>query len=174
MQGCVPATTEVAGRGECSDTKSSAGVAPPGVGEDEEEMNTEKLTADKLQAMILVTISQKMLDMGLEGPRSSMVIDWASQSAARQVDQFLRPMTDTMRMRFSVLATYDVLESERVPVDWWQSMRQRWAPRWWLARHPVRERVIATKVQFVCPHLPIGRACGEHAHFEFLKKGTVL
>ena len=23
------------------------------------------------------------------------------------------------------------------PRDWWQAVRQRWCPRWWLARHPV-------------------------------------
>ena len=23
------------------------------------------------------------------------------------------------------------------PRDWWQAFRERWCPRWWLARHPV-------------------------------------
>ena len=24
------------------------------------------------------------------------------------------------------------------PADWWQAVRARWCPRWWLAKHPVR------------------------------------
>jgi hypothetical protein len=29
----------------------------------------------------------------------------------------------------------------RWPDDWWQAFRERWFPRWWLARWPVRFRV---------------------------------
>lgn len=32
-----------------------------------------------------------------------------------------------------------ILESvEEFPIDWWQAVRQRWAPRWWIRRHPVK------------------------------------
>jgi hypothetical protein len=27
------------------------------------------------------------------------------------------------------------------PHDWWQAVRQRWLPAWWLAKHPVKMHV---------------------------------
>ena len=30
-----------------------------------------------------------------------------------------------------------------VPCDWWQAVRARWAPKWWLERHPIHVRYFA-------------------------------
>ena len=41
------------------------------------------------------------------------------------------------------------------PRDWWQAVRARWCPRWWLARHPVlmeRREFVASEM---VPHLNI-------------------
>ncbi len=55
-----------------------------------------------------------------------------------------------MRAQLIRLRRY-VLEQEAeklvcaYPTDWWQAVRQRWAPAWWLKRHPVRmERKVAS------------------------------
>ena len=44
-----------------------------------------------------------------------------------------------------------------VPRDWWQAARERWAPKWWLRRHPVKRTrypVIEQRNMFnVCPHV---------------------
>ncbi len=50
-----------------------------------------------------------------------------------------------------------VLQTEDVPADWWQAVRQRWLPRWWLAHWPVRVREIETLVDVthVCPHIDV-------------------
>jgi hypothetical protein len=55
------------------------------------------------------------------------------------------------------------------PADWWQAFRERWFPKWWLQRHPVRySRVdVDRQVTFICPHL--GVADPEH-HMQFLKR----
>ncbi len=54
------------------------------------------------------------------------------------------------------------MPSERIeihrkfPADWWQALRRRWFPLWWLYRHPVRyERIDVSKQLYgaVCPHL---------------------
>ena len=57
----------------------------------------------------------------------------------------------------------------RVPADWWQAVRERWAPKKWLVRHPVKMRDIETKktVIRVCPHLPIP-ASTQGTHVSFL------
>lgn len=57
--------------------------------------------------------------------------------------------------------------TERVPADWWQGVRERWCPGWWLRRWPVRTREIETArlLQRVCPHLDMSKP---GAHLEFL------
>lgn len=50
-------------------------------------------------------------------------------------------------------------EVERVtaqwPADWWQAVRERWAPAWWLKRHPVKYQRIDRPVYNVCPHMNV-------------------
>ena len=45
----------------------------------------------------------------------------------------------------------------QVPADWWQALRERWAPKWWLRRYPVVTREIDTvrtvKWFKVCPEM---------------------
>lgn len=59
----------------------------------------------------------------------------------------------------------------KAPADWWQSFRERWLPRWWLKRWPVKYRVeeksVVTKtvVYNVCPHLHVQ---GNERHLQFL------
>lgn len=50
----------------------------------------------------------------------------------------------------------------RTPVDWWQAVRQRFAPAWWLRRHPVRERVEVVDAKAIWPefrYLVPGQRC---------------
>ena len=42
------------------------------------------------------------------------------------------------------------------PADWWQAFRERWFPKWWLRRWPVRYETIdidRTLYGRVCPHI---------------------
>lgn len=39
----------------------------------------------------------------------------------------------------------------RAPADWWQHFKERWAPRWWLRRWPVRYRTQVADVKAVFP-----------------------
>lgn len=63
----------------------------------------------------------------------------------------------------------------KVDADWWQSFRARWAPRWWLKRHPVKQREIVVnqnydqvlKIFNVCPHLK-QKVYDQQAHVQFL------
>lgn len=48
-------------------------------------------------------------------------------------------------------------EAERIlcsyPADWWQAVRQRWAPKWWLKRHPVQMTTKMATVKATYPTL---------------------
>lgn len=53
-----------------------------------------------------------------------------------------------------------------VPADWWEALRERWFPHWWLRRYPLRMRTIETlkktRVVNVCPHIASGK---RHVNF---------
>lgn len=63
---------------------------------------------------------------------------------------------------------YDHLE---FPADWWQHFRQRWFPRWWLSRWPVRMdryvRAHETVIRRVrmCPHMDVPRNSDRHVRW---------
>ena len=59
-------------------------------------------------------------------------------------------------------------ESEWVPEDWWDALRDRWSPRWVLRRWPIRRRQIikSTVVHRLCPHMETPQ--DRYVHFQFL------
>jgi hypothetical protein len=62
------------------------------------------------------------------------------------------------------------------PADWWQAVRERWAPKWWLKRHPVKHASVAIHEQIwrVCPHYPIKTEDRDRAlHIQYLEEGTI-
>jgi hypothetical protein len=69
-----------------------------------------------------------------------------------------------------------VMEEVKVPVDWWQAFRERWAPAWWLRRWPVVYRTIATKtirnqtIQRLCPHVNV-KTQDDSRCFQWLETG---
>lgn len=58
------------------------------------------------------------------------------------------------------------------PTDWWQAVRERWLPSWWLKKHPVEYRRIdidRTIYTRICPHI---KTPDRSSHVRFLfKKG---
>lgn len=77
-----------------------------------------------------------------------------------RVDQAAERVADEVVFRFNSAfaagSEFTVEAGEvKVPLDWWQAVRQRWAPTWWLRRWPVRFLAIPTlvKMQKVCPHV---------------------
>jgi hypothetical protein len=63
-------------------------------------------------------------------------------------------------------------ETVEWPDGWWQEFRERWLPRWWLRRWPVRmdSREVVTRVEHkhlrLCPHVDIPR--GDRVHFAWV------
>jgi hypothetical protein len=79
-----------------------------------------------------------------------------------QIDLYTTYIADTLVWN---LKTYILgLEDEKIvchrewPEDWWQALRERWFPRWWLRRWPVLVKVHHREIvsfKAVCPHLNI-------------------
>lgn len=63
-----------------------------------------------------------------------------------------------------------ITSSENVPVDWLEHLKERFAPKWFLKKHPVKYRRIATvknyNVYHTCPH--INYPVDDRQHMEFL------
>lgn len=55
--------------------------------------------------------------------------------------------------------THERIDVEkRWPADWWQAVRERWFPAWWLLRWPVRYESVSIHedvTTYVCPHLDV-------------------
>lgn len=53
------------------------------------------------------------------------------------------------------LSSSKIQESVAFPADWWQAFRQRWFPKRWIRRHPIRYRYIEQIRNYYrcCPHL---------------------
>lgn len=61
------------------------------------------------------------------------------------------------------------------PKDWWQAVRARWCPAWWLKKHPVdvHTHTLEVSYQHVCPHFNYAFpniGCREPVHLDFLKQ----
>lgn len=62
------------------------------------------------------------------------------------IRQEMRHMYDRWGLMFRKHIPFVELANERYPEDWWQAVRARWLPRWWLRRHPVRYREVRLKL----------------------------
>jgi hypothetical protein len=61
-----------------------------------------------------------------------------------------------------------------VPADWYQALRERFAPAWWLRRWPVKTRRLSKSVTMykaVCPHVGVRR---DDTHFAFLAESAAM
>jgi hypothetical protein len=77
----------------------------------------------------------------------------------------------TMEHNLLAEATADLVLEVSYPQNWWQHFRQRWLPKRWLAKHPVkmtRERKRAKRYANVCPH---HNEPSTGPHLEFLTWG---
>lgn len=80
-----------------------------------------------------------------------------------QVEAYLCQRTQDLVLRI----TTAVIAKERVeeevctrkvacPANWWQHFRERWFPKWWLARWPVRYKFTDIEIHkhyYCCPHV---------------------
>lgn len=63
-----------------------------------------------------------------------------------------------MELRARLVGTTTTVEAEtQIPADWWEAVKERWAPQWALRRWPVRWHSIPTRttVTHCCPHIDV-------------------
>ena len=56
------------------------------------------------------------------------------------------------KLNYSVVG--EVLDTIRYPADWWQALKKRFAPRWFLARWPVVHTVVEARAYYPKLALP--------------------
>ena len=84
--------------------------------------------------------------------------------------QVFKESTSKFIMRLRATFLGERVETVSVPADWWQGVRERWLPTWWLRKHPIEY----TKIQviYVCPHLQVPAQEVPFVHLHWLKKNA--
>lgn len=63
----------------------------------------------------------------------------------------------------------------RVPLSWWDHVKERFAPKWFLKRWPIQYRTIEIKrvvtITNICPHIEVPN--DDRRHFEVLFAGKI-
>lgn len=106
--------------------------------------NVQRILLDRLRFQVSQAVDLEMIEL-----RSDVYADQFS----RMLVMHLRADLLGRRVREE---TKDDLVAE-YPADWWQALRARFLPKWWLYRWPVQTRKVyhATSRQryHVCPHI---------------------
>jgi len=93
------------------------------------------------------------------------------------IEALVFKLVATLTGKKHLLDQQTVTVSVEIAADWWQAVRQRWAPVWWLMRWPVKMRTVSKSetwtraVTKMCPHLAVP---GNRPHVEFLMDPTSL
>ncbi len=60
---------------------------------------------------------------------------------------------------------------EKWPADWWQAVKERWLPAWFLKRYPVQYKTLSIhkETMRVCPHVDMKTPEGRQVHFRWLE-----
>ena len=60
-----------------------------------------------------------------------------------------------MKMRAFVLGEEGDKIEISYPEDWWQAVRERWLPKWWIKKYPVKYKEHYITPQTIYPHFRI-------------------
>lgn len=123
-----------------------------------EKAQLRRIVLEKLRISIEQAISLR--DMNFARNHAEM---------SAQIDDFARALI--IRLATYLLAGPEEVRvdvEEKWPADWWQAFRERWAPRWWLRRWPVRYKTLSIHRRLktrVCPHANVKT---DRDHLEWL------
>lgn len=85
---------------------------------------------------------------------------WVSNKALQGIPSpilYMQDAVDNMQLELSMrIATQhlDMIE-EKYPADWWQAVKERFAPRWFLVRYPVNYKHFRLEAKALYPKLAI-------------------
>ena len=128
-------------------------------------------------AQVRLAFRRHLKDLGLDCRHDVQVFkDYMIREIVYELNATILGKRHTVDHR-TVTVTAIATAAVDIPSDWWQAVRQRWAPSWWLKRWPVKLRTvsdtkretksetIAREVLKTCPHI---RVPEQRRHVEFL------
>jgi len=121
-----------------------------------------KVDVDTLHAKIVMIANEIAL------PNAIM----ANLKTRAAMDTFLQTLVVGIKSYILASGEEKVRCNVRWPADWWQAVKQRWAPDWITRRWPVRyehHRINRTFYRAMCPHLDVPLHQGTDVHIRFLK-----
>jgi hypothetical protein len=68
-----------------------------------------------------------------------------------------------LQLKLRKLSLSRTLKTARYPADWWQAFRERWFPKRWLKKHPIKHLEIS--VRDVYPNYPLDDKWHSHCAF---------
>lgn len=128
--------------------------------DDEELTHVEKFLLEKVKFGFQMHMSNVLIN---ELRVRTEILDYMADKTVRvMVTGFL--MGGTQRR--------EVLTSETFPASWWEELKERRAPAWFLARYPVRMRTMEKTIiyQNICPHTNSVPERGVDPHLTFLSQ----
>ena len=90
---------------------------------------------EKLRIGVATALSEHLLD-----PQVEFIEDWLTNRAVVQIRGFLWGRT---------IEQYEI----RYPLDWWEAVKERWAPRWFLKQRPVSYTIKRISLKAAWPTL---------------------
>lgn len=96
---------------------------------------------DQMQQVTLDVISLRMQRMFSD---QEMYFARENGNVRAYMDDRLRALVIDIEVKLASKQFKDESDSKevvftyKVDADWWQSLRARWAPRWWLRKYPVK------------------------------------
>ena len=103
---------------------------------------------------------------------SQMELGFANGNVEAVIEKRTRELVLTIQAKLAsgmetVLETKHIL----IPADWWQHLRARWFPTWWIRMYPLKTETVivsmTTTSYHLCPHLKFE---GKHYHMQWVAK----
>lgn len=117
---------------------------------------TAKVVLTRIELSARAMLSREML-YGAAGNLQARLIDDCGQRLAVQLKTYILGIESDR-----------IVVSKRWPCNWWQAVRARWMPAWWLAGHPVQyEEIDISERRYaaVCPHIHIETNMDTHINW---------
>lgn len=132
-----------------------------------------------LQHNVSETILEEYLRLSLIALRSRHAVPRGVLERARikvYEDALLGAMIAGLETYIHGLGSHRIVVNKKWPRNWWQAVRERWCPRWWLARWPVvydEIHIDQRAYKAVCPHLSVPMPppnTGDEIHLTWLSR----
>jgi len=111
---------------------------------------------------------------------ASDVFDWREYGALRStaeitshIDHMRRNLVLTLTAAMPALLKERVVVHKQWPKDWWQAVKERWAPRWYCRRFPVEYETFDMDQPLyaaVCPHKELPPNHSSHVQWMYYEQ----